>query len=107
MTVDYSVLLDKLQRSLETAINNQEYHRLVDLDVAVRECVEGAIKECERNSSLKEKLARQIKEILAIYKIITQTCSDKSQDLKKELHRLKHSQKGATQYLQVAGKMGR
>lgn len=107
MATDYSALLTKLRKSMETAVHNQEYHRLIGLDVAVRQCVEEAMSECENNQNLKAKMAGQLQEILSVYKLVTQTCSEKSQDLKKEMQRLKHSKKGASQYLQVAGKYSR
>ena len=49
MTTDYSALLTKLHDAMGVAVENQEYHRLMDLDVAVRKCVGEAVAASEEN----------------------------------------------------------
>jgi hypothetical protein len=105
MATDYPSLLNKLRGSMTRAIHNQEYHRLMDLDIAVRQCVTQAMSACESNESLKKQVAGELQELLGTYRQVTETCQERSRALKSEAQQLGHSKKGAHQYLVVAGKM--
>lgn len=106
MATDYVKLLAKLKLSLSTAISNQEYHRLMELDAAVRACVSEAIGSCVGDDTAKAAIADQIKELMAVYRQVSLACTEKSAGLKKELQQLNQSKQGANRYLQVAGKFG-
>lgn len=102
--VDYPDLLAKLQESISRAVDNQEYHRLPELDLAVRSCVNKAVMASEGDSSARAAIAEQISDLMVTYKKVSKRCSEKSEELKSEFTKLKQSKRGASQYLSVAGK---
>ncbi|MCG8670717.1 MAG: hypothetical protein MI867_14995 [Pseudomonadales bacterium] len=103
---DYVELLKSLKASLDSAASNQEFHRLIDLDSAVRACVNEAIEASQKDEKLKRDIAGVIREIMPVYRNIALVCGERSQLLKTEMTQLKRSRKGATEYLSVYGKMG-
>ncbi len=104
MDIDYVSLLTRLQKSLTQAIAQQEYHRLLELDKAVRQCVSEAVARGQNDRELAAQVAQKIKELLPVYQLVAQVCSEKSAAIKKELCQVKQTRKGASQYLSIAGK---
>ena len=109
MKKNYAALLGKLRQSLSTAIDNQEYHRLMELDAAVNACVSEAVA-CvvDASSALsqaeQDALAQQIRALQTTYHKASQICVEKSAQLKAEYSKMNQSKKGAQNYLQVATK---
>lgn len=104
MATDYSALLSKLQQSIDNAVKQQEYHRLLELDIAVRKCVSEAVAASRENPEQKILIADRIQDLMGTYRNVSLACSEKSLELKAEFSRLNQSKKGAQQYLSVAGK---
>lgn len=104
MATNYPALLEKLQQSLDRALNNQEYHRLMDLDVAIRACVSEAVAMSDSDPDQKAAIAKSMESLMKSYRKVTEACSEKSQSLKAEFSKLSQSKKGAHQYLRVASK---
>lgn len=102
--IDYADLLSKLNDSLEGAIARKEYHRLLSLDEAVRECSTEALKVCEEYPAEKENIARQLSSLIATYKKVSTACEERSKSLKQELQQANKGRKGAQSYLTVAGR---
>lgn len=98
---NYPQLLCQLKLSLESAAAKQEYHRLLDLDNAVRMCATEAVSACAGNDSLSQRVAIEIKELMNVYKRVSQLCSDKSDSLKAEARKINYKKRGAQQYLNV------
>lgn len=105
MATDYPQLLSKLRTSLSKAAHNQEYHRLMDLDLAVRQCVTQAMDASRDDPALKQQVAGELQELLVAYRQVTETCQERSRALKTEARQLNNSKRGAHQYLMVAGKI--
>ncbi len=101
--VDYNELLEKLQASLTNALTNQEYHRLLELDDAVKKCSEEAMKACDKNPALKPVIAVRLDELIKTYKKVVQICQHRSDELKIDLVKTNRKKQGAQNYLTVAG----
>ena len=103
----HEVKLSQLCESLDRALKNQEYHRLLTLDEDIRRCVSDAVSGCAGNDdAAKQRVAQKIKALQALYSDAVTLCQERSFSLKSQLGKVKQGKSGANSYLQVAGRTG-
>ena len=99
---NYVQLLTDLKQSLESAIAKQQYHRLMEIDKAVRICTEEAVASSSGDEAMSQLIADRVKELMRLYKLVAQRCSEKSVSLQADIRKLNYKKKGAQQYLSVS-----
>lgn len=98
---DYPGLLSKLKDAIKSAASDQQYHRLPELDSAVRVCTAEATAACQNNEQLKVLVADQIKGLMEVYEMVARQCNERSEMYKNEARQLNRNKRGAQQYLNV------
>lgn len=104
--------LKKLKIELNSALELQQYHGLLDLDTRIKQQVteimschvvsgnaDGGLRKDES-----ENIKKEFVDLMNVYQRVVSKCQDKSNDLKKACLELKASKKNTDKYLDVAGR---
>ena len=103
---NYSEMLENAIHSLSSAVQNQEFHKLLQLDKAIRlqtsECVEA----CKGNEALAREITPRLHQLIGLYREVSAVCSEKSAQIKRELCQVQQNKRNTNVYLNVASRSG-
>lgn len=95
--------LKQLHVELQAALKGDQYHRLLDFDVRIRDVIDELMVQVKQQPRYAPVLYKALQDLLVTYHQVVERCSDVSDQLKQELNALQTQRHQTLTYLSVAG----
>ncbi len=93
----------ELKRQLNSAIQEGQYHLLMELDGRIRAASDEVFVMMRKRESGLEEASREMRELMDLYRYAIDVCTAESDRAKKEYIKTVNNKQGTARYLQVAG----
>lgn len=95
--------LQQLHRELDAALQQDQYHRLLEFDMRIREVIEALMLQVKQQPRYAPVLYAALQKLLSTYQQVVARCSEVSAQLQQELKSRQTQGRQTLAYLKVAG----